>query len=395
MAGSSAVIFVPDETSKTGLSSPLMLYPLMGSPLLSWLVHSLEQAGMERFFLVCHERYRDAALACFPDPGQVSLSHSEDAPDLLHVFLSTAEEVEQSVMVVTGPAVFLTPAQAARHRLPGGTLASCVCDVNREQLMCALDDSFSFPAFLQENGKAYTDADGVFTVSSLEELYDWQPVLQRQQMAELAAKGVKIWDFQSCYISPLTSIGPGTELRPGTVTRGRTVIGEDCVIGPNTWLEDAKIGAGSEVNSSQVYESSVGKFTTVGPFAYIRPHCTIGDHIKLGDFVEVKNSVIGNGTKVSHLTYIGDSDVGRNCNFGCGTVTVNYDRVKKYRTTIGDDCFIGCNTNLVAPVTLGDGAYTAAGTTVTDNVPPQALAICRARQSNKRDWAARNKVKAE
>ena len=137
-------------------------------------------------------------------------------------------------------------------------------------------------------------------------------------------------------------------MRPGTVTRGRTIIGEDCVIGPNTWLEDAKIGAGSEVNSSQVYESSVGKFTTVGPFAYIRPHCTIGDHIKLGDFVEVKNSVIGNGTKVSHLTYIGDSDVGRNCNFGCGTVTVNYDRVKKYRTTIGDDCFIGCNTNLVA-----------------------------------------------
>ena len=139
----------------------------------------------------------------------------------------------------------------------------------------------------------------------------------------------------------------------------------------------------------------MGKFTSVGPFAYIRPNCTIGDHIKLGDFVEVKNSVIGDGTKVSHLTYIGDSDVGRNCNFGCGTVTVNYDRVKKYRTTIGDDCFIGCNTNLVAPVTLGDGAYTAAGTTVTDNVPSQALAIGRARQSNKRDWAARNKVKAE
>ena len=389
MAGSSAVIFVPDETSKTGLSSPLMLYPLMGSPLLSWLVHSLEQAGMERFFLVCHERYRDAALACFPDPAQVSLSQSQDAPDLLHVFLSTAEEREDSVMVVTGPAVFLTPQQAARHRLPGGSLASCVCDVGREQLMAALDDSFSFPAFLQQYGRAYTDADGVFTVSSLEELYDWQPVLQRQQMAELAARGVRIWDFQNCYISPLTSVGPGT------VTRGRTVIGEDCVIGPNAWLEDAKIGAGSEINSSQVYASTVGKFTSVGPFAYIRPNCTIGDHIKLGDFVEVKNSVIGDGTKVSHLTYIGDSDVGRDCNFGCGTVTVNYDRVKKYRTTVGDGCFIGCNTNLVAPVTLGDGAYTAAGTTITDNVPPKALAIGRARQTNKRDWAARNKVKPE
>ena len=124
---------------------------------------------------------------------------------------------------------------------------------------------------------------------------------------------------------------------------------------------------------------------------WIRAH--YGDGVKVGDFVEIKNSKIGDGTKVAHLTYVGDSDVGRNVNFGCGTVTVNYDRVKKFRTTIEDDAFIGCNTNLVAPVTVGRGAYTGAGSTITDIVPSMALTVTRARQTNKRDWAARHKLK--
>jgi len=171
------------------------------------------------------------------------------------------------------------------------------------------------------------------------------------------------------------------------------VIGVNCTIGPNALLEQAVIGNGVTVNASQIYESSVGDKTNIGPFAYLRPHCQIGSDVKLGDFVEVKNSVVGDGTKVSHLTYIGDSDVGKRINFGCGTVTVNYDRAKKHRTTIGDDAFIGCNTNLIAPVTVGEGAYIAAGSTITDDVPSQALSIARARQINKDDWASRNKIK--
>ena len=115
--------------------------------------------------------------------------------------------------------------------------------------------------------------------------------------------------------------------------------------------------------------------------------------MKVGDFVEVKNSVVGDGTKIAHLTYVGDSDVGERVNFGCGTVTVNYDRAQKHRTVIGNDAFIGCNTNLVAPVTVGDGAYTAAGSTITEDVPAQALAVARAHQSNKKDWAAKHKLK--
>ena len=129
-----------------------------------------------------------------------------------------------------------------------------------------------------------------------------------------------------------------------------------------------------------------------GPgFAYGRPGCAIGDDIKVGDFVEVKNSAIGDGTKISHLTYVGDSDVGRKVNFGCGTVTTNYDGVKKYRCTIEDGAFIGCNTNLVAPVTVGAGSYIAAGATITKDVPADALAVARAKQENKEGWAKRRR----
>ena len=170
-------------------------------------------------------------------------------------------------------------------------------------------------------------------------------------------------------------------------------IGKNCTIGPDTFLEDVRVGDGSSVRATHAFSSTIGYDAQVGPFAYIRPGSTIGNGVKVGDFVEVKNSVVGDGTKIAHLTYVGDSDVGERVNFGCGTVTVNYDRAQKHRTVIGNDAFIGCNTNLVAPVTVGDGAYTAAGSTITEDVPAQALAVARAHQSNKKDWAAKHKLK--
>ena len=201
--------------------------------------------------------------------------------------------------------------------------------------------------------------------------------------------GVTVVDPATTYIDPRCSIAPGVTLLPGTILRGHTAIGSGCEIGPNAMVRDCIVGKDTTINASQVNESTIGSHTTVGPFTYVRPNCRIGDHCRVGDFVEVKNSVIGDGTKISHLTYVGDSDVGRRVNFGCGTVTTNYDGHKKFRCTIGDDAFLGCNTNLIAPVTVGDRAYTAAGSTVTDNVPDGALAIARARQTNKEGWADR------
>ena len=188
-------------------------------------------------------------------------------------------------------------------------------------------------------------------------------------------------------------IGCGTVILPGTIIREGCAVGENCNIGPNTILEKASIGDRTSVNSSQIYESSVGSDATVGPFAYIRPNCVVGDRTRIGDFVELKKSKIGNDTKVSHLTYIGDAEVGERVNFGCGTVIVNYDGYHKNKTIIGDDCFIGCNTNLVSPVELGDRVFTAAGSTVTDYVPDGALTISRARQTNIEGWNDRRREK--
>lgn len=368
-----------------------MLLRIMGSPLLSWLVSSLVSRGAGRFFLVCHERFAQEARACFPSGLEVMPASDQDAPDLLHVFLSTAEDDEAEVVVVTGPAVFVDRSLAAQSDVIPSP--SCVSHVSREALMEALDEKFSFLDFLRQRGKAFTDRDGAYTVKSSEELAAWQPVLNLTHLHALVRAGAEVWDYQNCYVDPTVRVGRGTVLMPGTILRAGTAVGEDCIIGPNAYLENVTVGDRTTVNASQLYDAKVGDDTKIGPFAYIRPGTVIGSHIKVGDFVEVKNSSIGDGTKIAHLTYVGDSDVGRNVNFGCGTVTVNYDRARKYRTTIEDDAFIGCNTNLIAPVTVGRGAYTAAGSTITDNVPPQALAVARARQTNKKEWAARNKKK--
>ena len=207
----------------------------------------------------------------------------------------------------------------------------------------------------------------------------------------LLAAGVRVMDPANTYVGPAVTVGEGSTLLPGTILRGRTTVGRDCSLGPNTLIRDCAIGDSVTVNSSQLNESVVEDEVVIGPFAYIRPHCLLMKKAKVGDFVELKNSTIGEGTKISHLTYVGDTDAGAHINFGCGTVTVNYDGAQKFRTTIGDGAFIGCNTNLVAPVTIGEGAYTAAGSTITEDVPPDSLAIARERQSVKKNWAKRRR----
>jgi len=223
-------------------------------------------------------------------------------------------------------------------------------------------------------------------IRNLEDVCRAEDLLRDAVNRRLMANGVRFVGADTCYISPDATIGPGSIIYPNTIIKGMTVIGQRCKIGPNTVLDGCSVGDGTEINASQVMDSTIGKKVKVGPFAYIRPGCSIGDNIRIGDFVELKKAVIGDGTKVSHLTYIGDAEVGRNVNFGCGTVTANYDGVAKHLTVIEDGAFIGCNTNLIAPVRVGKNATTAAGTTVTQDVPEGNLAIGRVRQTNKPDW---------
>lgn len=191
------------------------------------------------------------------------------------------------------------------------------------------------------------------------------------------ANGVGFVSTDGVLIGPDVTIGPGSVILPGSILRGSTQVGAGCEIGPNTLLENARVGDETILNSVQAYDCVIHDHVKMGPFVHIRPNSEILSGVKIGDFVEVKNSTIGEKTAVAHLTYVGDSDVGSNVNFGCGVVTVNYDGAKKHRTVIGDNAFIGCNTNLVAPVKIGNTAYTGAGSTITKDVPDGALAVER------------------
>ncbi|WP_332650566.1 bifunctional UDP-N-acetylglucosamine diphosphorylase/glucosamine-1-phosphate N-acetyltransferase GlmU [Lysinibacillus sp. 54212] len=218
--------------------------------------------------------------------------------------------------------------------------------------------------------------------------------LMRAQINEKHMRnGVTIINPATTHISADAVIGADTVLQPGCIIEGKTRIGEDCVIGPNSHIVDSLIGNATTIHSSVILNSSVGDATAVGPFAHLRPDSSLGNHVKIGNFVEVKKSKLGDHSKVSHLSYIGDAEVGENVNIGCGSITVNYDGKNKFKTVIEDDVFVGCNSNLVAPVTLGEGSFIAAGSTVTKDVPSDALAIARARQENKLGYVSKLNLK--
>ena len=352
MSATGAVVFLPRE----GTGPSRMLEELLFDPAALWLTEALEAAGVEQFFVVCHSDDREKAQTCFPEGTEFVTGSTGDALEQLMDFLA---RLEGKVLVFTRPV--LLSWQSARQLVDDN--CSGPLD-NKDTGVCRIDAALL--------AQALADGSGLDEVRLLE-------------------SGVRIMDPNTCYVGPRVKVGEGTVILPGTILRGETVIGAGCELGPNSMVRDCTVGDNVVVNASQINESTVDAGTKIGPFAYIRPNCHVGANVKVGDFVELKNSTIGDGTKISHLTYVGDSDVGCRVNFGCGTVTVNYDGISKYRTTIGDDAFIGCNTNLVAPVRVGDGAYTAAGSTITDEVPADSLAIARPRQTVKKQWAARRR----
>lgn len=242
-------------------------------------------------------------------------------------------------------------------------------------------------------GAMVTNFEETLGVNSRSELAVVENILRKRINKMHLDNGVTIIDPNNTYIGVDVKIGQDTIIYPGNVIEGDTVIGESCVIYPNSRVNNSIIEEGVEIQSSVILDSKIGKNTTVGPFAYIRPESNIGNSVRIGDFVEIKKSTIGDNTKVSHLTYIGDAEVGTSCNFGCGTVVVNYDGKKKHKTKIGNNVFIGCNTNIVAPVEVKDNSYTAAGSTITKEVPEGSLAVARARQKNIDGWVERNNNK--
>jgi bifunctional UDP-N-acetylglucosamine pyrophosphorylase / glucosamine-1-phosphate N-acetyltransferase len=203
--------------------------------------------------------------------------------------------------------------------------------------------------------------------------------------------GVTVIDPATTWVDVTVTIGQDAELGPQTQLEGHTVIGDGARIGPGCLLEDTTVGEGAAVLHAVCRRAEIGPGATVGPFAYLRPGSKVEQNAHIGTYVELKNSVIEAGAKVPHLTYVGDAHIGERSNIGAGTIFANYDGVAKHHTTVGPDAFIGSDTVLVAPLTVGDGAYTAAGSTITEDVPPGALGIARGRQHNSPGWVERNR----
>lgn len=241
--------------------------------------------------------------------------------------------------------------------------------------------------------------EGIITESELEsvknplDFYDLVNTVNVRVLMSFIEKGVLFASLDGILLSPFAKIGRGTLIYPNTQIRSGCEIGEKCVIGPTSVIEQSKIGSECIVNATQIYQSVLEDNVKIGPFCHVRPNSHLCSGVKIGDFVEIKNSTLGRDSHASHLTYIGDSDVGERVNFGCGTVTSNYNGYTKARCVIGDDAFIGCNTNLIAPVEIGKSGYTAAGSTITKNVPEGALGVARARQTNMDGWVEKFKEK--
>ena len=396
---------------------PICLFPLLGIPVIQYVLDARLAAGAKEICVLSSEEpekyesvlgkqekiwYLKGEKGSTPAKDAGFFDETEE--DVILVSANTpllaAEEIKDLVQVHQehgNAATYYMPEAGERTPVMSYDHGFCFC-FRANYLADALDAVSKYAAtniltrVVADGGRAeqrIRPGCGAFDI-----------IRNRVQMAAVLKKlqirinerhmndGVMIMSPETTYITPHTIIGRNTLIYPGTYLEGRTVIGEDCVIGPNSRLVSASVGDGAEIAYSTVLQSEVGRGAHVGPYAYVRPGSRIGEEVKIGDFVEIKNSHIGKGTKVSHLTYIGDADVGERVNFGCGTVVVNYDGVKKHRTVIEDDAFIGCNTNLVSPVRVGEEAFTAAGSTITEDVPAKNLAIARAKQVNKEGWVS-------
>jgi bifunctional UDP-N-acetylglucosamine pyrophosphorylase/glucosamine-1-phosphate N-acetyltransferase len=238
---------------------------------------------------------------------------------------------------------------------------------------------------------AADDYESTLGINSRLQLAGAEKILRRRKNEALMADGVTIMDPDSTFIDADVKVGRDTVIYPFTWLEGKTTIGAECEIGPSVRFQNMTVGDGVTGQFTYAHDAIIDDGVILGQFTHIRPDTHLAEKVKIGNFVEVKNSNIGKGTKLPHLSYIGDCDMGSGVNMGCGTITVNYDGKKKFRTKVGDDAFVGCNSNLVAPVEVGDGAYIAAGSTITDYIPAKDLAIARARQKNISGWADKRK----
>jgi bifunctional UDP-N-acetylglucosamine pyrophosphorylase/glucosamine-1-phosphate N-acetyltransferase len=434
-------------------STPKVLHPLCGQPLVAWPLAAAREAGATKVVVVDNPKRRlaehlpegvDVAVQERPqgtgDAVRAAAAHFEEGVPVVvlagDVPLITAEAIRSLVdaheearaaatmatMVLEDPASYGRVIRAEDGTVERVVEAKAPGDATPEQLAVK---EVNTGIFCFDGGVLAEALDAVTPDNAQGEYYlpDVLPVLnargatvaahvvddpaltlgvndrvdlaevrlhaqRRIQLAHMRA-GVTIVEPASTSIDVTVAIGEDTTLEPGTVLKGRTTIGAGATIGPGTTMTDATVGDGATVRHSYVDRATIEEGALVGPFAYLRPGAHLKPRAKAGTFVEIKNSTIGEGAKVPHLSYIGDADVGAGANLGAATITANYDGVAKHRTTIGEGARTSVDTTLVAPVTVGEGAYTGAGSVITKDVPARALGIARERQRNIEGYADR------
>lgn len=290
------------------------------------------------------------------------------------------------------------------YMLDGRPLAIAMSSQHLKTIVSEAYEVFSSDEILKDIQKALMrlfndhlmyelEPEDVEEASSMKALQQIIYSYNQEKIESLLEMGTLVVDPNSTWIDTDVVVGSDSVIYPGSIIKGKTVIGEGCEIGPAVRIEDCQIGNGVKIKDSTLISSKVDDESTIGPYAYLRPKSDIGKGVKIGDFVEVKNARIDDGAKVSHLSYIGDGHVGKRVNISCGVIFANYDGKNKFKTTVEDDAFVGSGSNLIAPVTIREGAYVAAGSTITDDVDKYSLAIARGRQVQKKDWVLNKREK--
>lgn len=421
------VTFILETDSGARMESTVTkaAHKICGQPLLTYVIDAAVEAGSDSLVLVCAECFQQ--LKEILPEGTVCISNNSGIDDGLAAINNITENKKGTILLlksnmplisgqtlkdayeyhltIGNEVTFLAAESNSESKQNQSIIKSSIeeavpnaCLINLDFLKSSsVIKSLSEMDFVKFINKLIAEGNrvGVYTSVKPEELMCVDDKIQQNEAENVILKriikrhminGVTFHLPETSIIHNKVKIGRDTVIHPGTQLEGSTKIGENCEIGPNALIKDSIIGDDVHFVNSVISQSWVGNKTKVGPFAYIRPNSRIGQNIKIGDFVEIKNSLIGDDTKISHLSYIGDAELGKAVNIGCGVVVVNYDGRKKHKTIVGDHAFIGCNVNLVSPVEVKDYAYIAAGSTITDEVPEYSLAIARSRQTVIEDW---------
>jgi bifunctional UDP-N-acetylglucosamine pyrophosphorylase / glucosamine-1-phosphate N-acetyltransferase len=445
-----ALIMAAGQGTRMRSSTPKVLHPVCGKPMVEWVVDAARLAGAAR--VVCIVRPGDGVAEGLPEGVEVAEQHEGEGTGAA-VLAARATVTDGPVVILSGDHPLVTPAHIdgllaehwAQHatatilttdqldptgygrivRGANGSVARIVetkypdgvppaelaiREVNlgtyvfeASSLYPALDEvglqngevylTGALPVIGERGGKVVAqltpDADIALGVNDRAGLMAAEQLAQRRILENHALEGVTFLQPETTRVEADVTIGPDATIGPGTSLIGTTAVGAGCEIGPHATLRDSRVGDGARVLHSYLVEAEIGRAALIGPFAYLRPGTVVHEGAKVGTFVEVKNSDIGAGAKVPHLSYIGDTDVGEKANLGASTITANYDGRKKHRTKLGKSVKTGIHTSLVAPIDVGDRAYTGAGSAITEDVPDGALGIARAKQRNVEGYADR------